>query len=175
MPSEPYIGQIMPAAFGVVPRGWHLCDGSLLNIGQYQALFALFGNRYGGDGKTTFGLPDLRGRAILGAKTGGDVGAQNGATAVTLTNQQQPKHNHMLQASTTEGTGRGASPAGRLFGVSTTVGGELIFALAGSGEVPLAIGANVAPAGDGQPHNNMQPYLAINYLVALEGIYPSKS
>jgi len=173
MPSEPYVGQIMPAAFGVVPNGWHLCDGSLLAISQYQALFSLFGTRFGGDGRSTFGLPDLRGRAILGAKDGNGVGVQNGTTTVTLTDSQQPRHNHLLQASTTQGSGRGASPAGRLFGVNTTPGGELVFGLAGSAEVPLASATNLSLAGNGQPHNNMQPYLAINYVVALNGIYPS--
>jgi microcystin-dependent protein len=176
MPYEPVLGQIMPVGFpSLIPRGWALCDGSLLAISSNQALFSLFGTRYGGDGRVTFGLPDLRGRAIRGAPTSDTKGKLDGVTAVTLSNSELPAHIHTLSGSTTQGTGRSSTPAGHLFGVSTIQGGTLIFGLAGSGEVPLAPGTNLVPNGGGQPHNNMQPYLVINYMVALQGIFPSRN
>lgn len=175
MPDQPTLGQIMPTAFAVVPRGWHLCDGAILDIAKNQALFSLFGTRFGGDGVRTFALPDLRGRAVLGASSAQVMGAQNGTATVTLTDQQLPSHSHALAASKAQGSGRGASPVGRLFGTNTAPGGQTIFGTAGSNEVKLAPGANVFPNGSNQPHNNMQPFLAINYLVAIEGIYPSRN
>jgi len=174
MPYEPVLGQIMPIAFGKVPKNWHLCDGTLLSIAQNTALFSLFGTMYGGDGKASFGLPDLRGRAILGAASQQGMGAFDGVTTVTLSDPELPRHNHRLSASTTKGSGRNVSPAAHLFGENTSPGGETIFGVAGSGEVALAAKTNLTPTGGSQPHNNMQPYLAINYVVALVGIYPSR-
>jgi len=180
MPANPYVGQIMPTAFNVIPRGWHLCDGSLLPISQYQAVFALTGTTYGGNGTSNFALPDLRGRAILG--TDGTIsglyppGLQTGTTTVPLTPSQIPQHNHIIQASTTPGAGPVQSPAGKIFGTDTSVGGsEKIFATAGSAEVALAVSTNLVNDGGNQPHNNMQPYLAINYMIALQGIFPSRN
>jgi microcystin-dependent protein len=179
MPLTPFIGQIMPAPFNVVPRGWHLCDGSLLPINQFQAVFALLGTAYGGNGVTNFALPDLRGRAILGVSGASSgpypPGLQSGAAAVPLTTSQIPSHNHTVQASTTGGQGNSAvQPTGKLFG-NTTSGTEKIFATAGSAEVALAASTNIASDGGGQPHNNMQPYLAINYMIALQGLFPSRN
>jgi microcystin-dependent protein len=175
MPYEPVIGQIMPAGFGIIPRGWALCDGSLLAINSNQALFSLFGTRFGGDGRVTFALPDLRGRAIRGAPTSDTMGMLDGVVSVTLSNAELPQHVHSLSGSTTQGSGRTSTPVGHLFGVSTVQGGALIFGVAGSAEVPLAPNTNLAPNGGGQPHNNMQPYLVINYMVALTGIFPSRN
>jgi microcystin-dependent protein len=181
MPLNPFIGQIMPAAFGVIPRGWHLCDGSLLPINQFQAMFSLLGTTYGGNGTTNFALPDLRGRAILGTSgtTSGlfPPGLQSGTSTVPLTPSQIPQHTHILQASTTAGSGTfPVSPSGKIFGTNTSAGGaEKIFATTGSAEVALAVGTNVMIDGGGQPHNNMQPYLAINYMIATAGIFPSRS
>jgi microcystin-dependent protein len=176
MPLDPVLGQIMPVSFNMpqnIPRGWHLCDGSLLPIGPNQALFSLLGTSFGGDGQTTFGLPDLRGRAVVGQAAG--VGAVQGTTTVTLTDQEMPSHNHVLAGSTTAGAGRSSSPANNLFGVNTLGSpAEQIFATAGSGDMPIASGTNVQPAGSSQPHNNMQPYLVVNYMIATSGIYPSR-
>jgi microcystin-dependent protein len=174
MPFEPVLGQIMPVAFAKDLKNWHVCDGSLLSIAQYSALFSLFGTTYGGDGIRTFGIPDLRGRAITGAPNQQSMGRLDGVTSVTLTEGELAQHNHGLNASTTKGAGRTQSPAAHLFGENTAPGGETIFALAGSGEVALAKKTNLAPTGGGQPHNNMQPYLTIKYMVALAGIYPSR-
>jgi microcystin-dependent protein len=174
MPYEPVLGQIMPVAFNKIPKNWHLCDGSLLSIAQNTALFSLFGITYGGDGTHNFGLPDLRGRAIVGAANQQSMGMFDGVTAVTLSDPELPQHNHRLSASIAKGAGRTVSPAAHLFGENTAPGGETIFGLAGSGEVALATKTNLAPSGGSQPHNNMQPYLTINYMVALAGIYPSR-
>jgi microcystin-dependent protein len=158
-----------------VPRGWAVCNGALIAIQTNQALFSLIGTLYGGNGTTNFGLPDLRGRAILGASPNITPGTIGGEVNVTLTTAQLPAHNHLIQASTTQGSGRGAaSPVGRLFGTNTEPPRN-IFLLAGSHEVPTAIGTNVLPDGGNQPHNNMQPYLTISYLIALQGIYPSRN
>ena len=174
MPAEPTIGQIMPVAFGMpqnIPKGWLLCDGSLLQITQNQALFSLLSARYGGDGIKTFGIPDLRGRAVIGS--GRDtMGQQQGSATVTLLEQQMPSHTHFFNASTATGSGRGSAPVDNLFGVNSA--GNNLFALTGSGEILLARGGNVQRAGDGQPHDNMQPYLVINYMIATQGIYPAR-
>jgi microcystin-dependent protein len=178
MPLTPFIGQIMPSPFGVVPRGWHLCDGSLLPINQFQAVFALLGTAYGGNGVTNFALPDLRGRAILGTSGASSgpypAGLLSGASSVPLTPSQIPSHNHTIQASTTSGQGiLPVQPTGKLF--ANTSGNDKIFAAAGSAEVTLAASTNIANDGGGQPHNNMQPYLAINYMIALQGLFPSRN
>jgi len=177
MPLNPVLGQIMPFAGSVVPRGWALCNGALLAITQNQALFSLLGTYYGGNGTTTFGLPDLRGRAILGSSgSSGNypAGMMSGTTTVTLTVGQLPSHNHFIQASTTAGAGRGGiSPVGRLFGANTEA--AKIFLLAGSMETNLATSTNIVPDGGNQGHNNMQPYLTISYLIATSGSYPSRN
>jgi microcystin-dependent protein len=173
MPLEPFVGQIMPAGFGITPRGWAPCDGRLLAIQQNQALFSLLGTTYGGDGRSTFALPDLRGRAILGSNLGTVAWGQVGGTeTVTLSVQQLPAHNHTIGAISKSGTGRAVSPAGRVF--AGTDAAEKIFAPTGSKEVPLATGTNIGNDGGNLPHNNMQPYLVINYMIALNGIFPSR-
>lgn len=172
MPADPFLGQIMPFAGSVVPRGWALCNGALLAISTNTALFSLLGTYYGGDGMKTFGLPDLRGRAILGA--GGNIqpGEIGGETAVRLQTSQLLAHNHVIQASTTAGSGRSSSPAGHLFGANTDQ--RNIFLLAGSMEVNLAQPTNVMLDGGNAAHNNMQPFLTISYLIATTGIFPSR-
>ncbi|MGY3452706.1 phage tail protein [Bradyrhizobium sp. USDA 4353] len=179
MPLTPVLGQIMPFAGNQAPRGWAFCNGALLAIQPNQALFSLLGTYYGGNGVTTFALPDLRGRAILGSTGNGGqypAGMVSGETSVTLTVPQLPSHNHLMQASTTNGAGRVAAPTDKLFGTNTfpPTDTKLIFATAGVGEVPLATGTNITNTGGGQAHNNMQPYLVINYLIAMQGVYPSR-
>jgi microcystin-dependent protein len=177
MPFEPVLGQIMPFAGSVVPRGWAPCNGQLLAINQNTALFSLLGTYYGGDGIRTFGLPDLRGRAILGASPTITPGETGGSETVTLNVQQLASHTHNIQASTTNGSGRGSSAAGHVFGVNTEPSTKptAIFAAPGTNDVALQVGTNVMNDGGGAAHNNMQPYLAISYLIALNGIFPSRS
>ena len=180
MPVEPVLGQITPFAGAIPPRGWALCNGALLAISTNQALFSLLGTNYGGNGVNTFALPDLRGRAIIGSTGGGGdypAGMVSGVTSVTLTAAQIPAHNHFIQASEANGAGRGASPTNNLFATNTIPADDpkKIFANAGQGEIPLALSTNLTDTGGGLEHNNMQPYLVINYLIALNGVFPSRS
>ena len=161
MPYTPVLGQIMPFAGTIVPRGWALCNGAQVPIQNYQALFSLIGTYYGGNGVTTFCLPDLRGRAILGSTGNGGnypVGMVSGSPSVTLNASQLPQHNHFIQASTTAGAGRGTGAAGHLFGSNTSPtpsDPKKIFVTAGSGETPLATSTNLVNDGGNLPHNNM--------------------
>lgn len=180
MPYQPVLGQIMPFAGSVVPRGWAICNGALLAIQTNQALFSLLGTYYGGDGTRTFGLPDLRGRAIIGSTgTGGQypAGMVSGTVSVTLNALQLPHHNHLIQATASQGTGRGVGATGHIFATNTTPPNspKMIFTTAGSAETPLASGSNLVNEGSGNAHNNMQPYLVISYLMAMQGTYPSRS
>jgi microcystin-dependent protein len=180
MPLQPVLGQIMPFAGNIVPRGWAICNGSLLAIQTNQALFSLLGTYYGGDGIRTFGLPDLRGRAIIGSDNGGQFppGMVSGNPSVTLDTTQIPPHNHIIQAATATVTGRGAvAPTGKIFATNSlpATSPTLIFVTAGSGETPLASGTNVMNDGGSLAHNNMQPYLTINYLIAMQGVFPSRN
>ncbi|PWV59516.1 phage tail protein [Plasticicumulans acidivorans] len=167
--SDPFLGEIRLFAGTYAPLGWALCDGRLLPISQNDALFSLFGTLYGGDGINTFGLPDLRGRCAPHAGQGLLQGALGGSENVTLTTAQLPAHSHPLrcasvaQTLTPSGGYWASDGSGNVAPYSTTLGGSA-----------LAAGA-VAPAGASQPHENMQPFLALNFIVALEGIYPSRS
>jgi microcystin-dependent protein len=166
-----YIGQLRIFAGNFPPAGWHDCDGALLDISQYSDLFSLIGTTYGGDGVTTFALPDLRGRAVIGAGQGTGlstyvVGQTGGMENVTLTTNQLPQHSHTLNVSTSLG--------------STSIPTDAYPAAAPDGVGAYAVGGNVQMkantienTGGGQPHNNMKPYLAVRYIIALEGIYPS--
>jgi microcystin-dependent protein len=176
MPYQPFLGMIMPFAGVRVPNGWALCNGQLMAIQTNSALFSLLGTYFGGNGVSNFALPDLRGRAILGASSNVALGTVAGSVNVTLLIGQLPAHNHAIQVSGTNGQGRGAAPAGHLFGVNTAGSPATgIFTPAGILETPTSSGTNVQNDGGGLAHNNMQPYLAINYLIALNGIYPSRS
>ncbi|MEW6644198.1 MAG: tail fiber protein [Pseudomonadota bacterium] len=176
MPATPFVGQIMPAGFGIIPKGWAPCNGQLLAITANQALFSLIGTTYGGDGVRTFALPDLRGRAVLGCNFNSvPWGLVSGTENVTLTPQQLPTHNHTLMGSTTAGSGRSQPPTNQLFGVNTLGSpATKIFATAGAQEVPLSVSTNITNTGGNLSHNNMQPFLVINYLIALQGIFPSR-
>ncbi|MBA4175048.1 MAG: phage tail protein [Leptothrix sp. (in: Bacteria)] len=173
--SEPFIGEIRPFGFNFAPVGWAQCDGQLLSIAQYSALFSLLGTTYGGDGQSTFGLPDLRGRAPVHPGNGpglppvsqGEVG---GAETVTLLPQHLPPHGHTTRASAD--LAAGTSPAGNLMGAKGR-GGVDVYA-APTNLTALAPGA-VSSAGSSQAHDNMQPSLVVNFCIALEGIYPSRN
>lgn len=181
MPLQPVLGQIMPFAGAVIPRGWALCNGALLAIQQNAALFSLLGTYYGGNGVTTFGLPDLRGRSILGSSGAGQypVGMTGGSYMASLNAQQLPAHNHLIQVSAAVGGGGRGSvpPTGNVFATNSlpATNPTKIFATAGSGDTPLATATNLVNEGGNQPHNNMQPYLTISYLIATQGIFPSRS
>lgn len=165
---EYYLGMILPTAFNMAPRGFAMCNGQLLSIAQNQALFSLLGTNFGGDGRTTFGLPDLRGRTTVGIES--VPGVPYGTEYVTLLQAEMPAHNHQLNATSVVGQGR-STPAGATFGTSAAASAMLFGPTTGS--VPLAM-SNMQAAGNGQPHANMQPYLVINYIIALQGIFPSR-
>ncbi len=172
---EPFIGQLQLFAFGFVPRGWMRCEGQILQISQNQALFALLGTTFGGNGTTTFGLPDLRGRAAVGAgqMTGGSsyqLGQTGGLEGVQLTPDNLPAHSHLFLATTgATNTGR---PPGALLG-DTGASGPAMYAPQPGASSALAPAA-VAPAGVSQTHENRQPYLAMTWAIALQGIWPSR-
>jgi microcystin-dependent protein len=178
---EPYIGQVQLFSFNFPPKDWAFCDGRLLSIAQNQALFSLIGTTYGGDGITTFALPDLRGRTPIGfgqgpGLTSRQMGEESGAEAVTLISSQMPAHNHLLMASSQPATQ--SSPENHLLAVSNGVDNSsdspvnvnTYGTTATTTANPMAIGVS----GGNQPHNNMQPYLAMNYCIALYGVFPSR-
>lgn len=169
--QEPFIGEIRLFAGNFAPRGWAFCDGQLLPIAQNQALFSIIGTTYGGDGRTTFALPDLRGRAPIHAGSGPGLtprvlGARGGEEQVTLTESQLPQHTHSLMASTAKADTK--TPTGEV------LGGNTKNYTAPPTNVDTDI-SSIGIAGEGQAHNNMQPYLTLNYIIALQGIYPSRN
>jgi microcystin-dependent protein len=166
---QPYVGQLLCIGFNFAPVGWALCQGQLLPISGNEVLFQLIGTTFGGDGVNTFGLPDLRGRTALGMGTGSTgtsyvIGQQGGVEAVTLTTSQIPSHGHSANA---RSAGAGNDPTN-----SVIAGGQSIFASATETETMAA--AALTPTGGSQPHENRQPYLAANWIIALEGVFPSQ-
>lgn len=187
--SEPFIGQIQPYGFNFAPRGWAKCEGQLLPISSNTALFSLLGTIYGGDGRNTFALPDLRGRVPMGSGNGPGlstrkIGAKGGTERVTLNAAQMPAHDH-----SGTGTVTGTMQANSGAGDTDTPGGNTLATLSRTNQYSTA-GPNTAMhtdtvhgtgnfttsmAGGSQSHDNMQPYLAINYCIALVGLFPSRS
>jgi microcystin-dependent protein len=172
--SNPYIGEIRMFGGNFPPNGWAICDGSLMQISQNDVLFQLIGTTYGGDGVNTFGLPNLLGRVPVhngtNPQTGTTfvIGQLSGTESVTLTPNQIPAHTHTLAANA--GGANAANPAGMF--IAGGASGPSWFAT--SGAVPLAPNA-LAPAGSSQPHDNMVPFLAINFIISLFGIFPSQN
>lgn len=168
--SEPFLGQISIFGFNFPPRGWATCSGQILPIAQNTALFSLLGTTYGGNGQTTFALPDLRGRVPVSFGQGPglsnvQLGQQAGSETVTLTSGQLAQHNHGIVASNAAATG--SRPGGN-------------FLSAGGSFTNTSDGTTMNPgmdqvAGGGQPHENRQPYLGLNVCIALEGIFPSRN
>lgn len=182
--SEFFIGQIMMAGFSFAPKLFGQCNGQLLPIAQNQALFSLLGTQYGGDGRTTFALPDLRGRTPVGYESSLDPGWQPpvvrigqvaGAENVTLLQTDMPAHTHAMNASTSAGDSR--NPSTRVFASSTNTAPNPALNLyaASNGSIVALNPQTVAPAGGNQPHPNMQPYNTINFCIALQGIFPSRN
>jgi microcystin-dependent protein len=172
MSVEPYIGQISMAGFNFAPRGWALCNGQILSIAQNTALFSLLGTTFGGNGQTTFALPDLRGRVPIHQGQGPGLtprtmGEVSGSENVTLISQEMPMHNHLVNVTTQDSTAK--NPNGGFLGGTASP----IYSPTANGATlnPQAVGL----AGGNQPHNNMQPYLVISFMIALEGIFPSRN
>ena len=172
--SEPFVGEIRMFGGNFAPRGWALCDGQLLSVSQNDALFALLGTIYGGDGRTTFALPDLRGRLALSEGRGPGLttrtqGARGGSETETVAAANLPPHNHALNSGDTANV----DFAGGHYPGNT--GDDHGYSL--SGDLDVQMGANTGPAGTATPqsHNNVMPFLCVNYIIALNGIFPSRS
>lgn len=174
--SDPFVGEVRAFGFNFAPTGWAMCNGQLLPLSQNTALFSLLGTVYGGDGKSTFALPDLNGRAAMQPGQGQglslrDLGEMSGVETVTLLQSEIPVHNHLLQASTE-------------FADLQAPGGERVLARSQNAVAyqtnamtnlePMAP-QQLAPSGGGLPHNNLQPYLVVNFCIALQGIFPQRS
>ena len=165
---NPYLGEIIPWPIGYAPKGWALCDGQVLAINQNEALFALLGTTYGGNGITTFCLPDLRGRMPIHVGSGYYLGQTAGEESHTLTLNELPSHAHSVKVS--NGVGSSNAPLNNIPAESSEgvrQYGTLANQTMGSG--------GVSTAGGGQAHDNMPPFLVLNYIIALTGIFPSRS
>jgi microcystin-dependent protein len=170
--SEPFVAEIRIFAGNFAPRGWAFCNGQLLPVSQNTALFSLIGTTYGGDGRTTTALPNLQGRAPMHPGRGPGLtarrlGQRGGVETVTLTEAQMPNHNHTLRATTEDGNRQ--DPSGNSFARGTPM-----YLPPPQTTGPLAENA-LPDAGGSQAHNNMQPFLTMNYIIALVGLYPSRS
>lgn len=179
---DPFIGEIRPFGFDFAPRGWAQCNGQLLPIQQYSAVYALLGVQFGGDGRTTFGLPNLQSRVPMGAGAGSGLtpriqGQSAGTDTITLTAAQIPTHTHTLSAQGSDANQLGA--AGMSLGKPVTKSGKVStpFAAYAPGQAPNATLAPQAlpPSGSGAPHENDQPYQVLNYCIALMGIFPPRA
>jgi microcystin-dependent protein len=166
--SEPFLAEIRIVGFNFAPRGWAFCDGQILPINQNQSLYSLLGTTYGGDGRTNFALPDLRGRVPIHVGNGHSQGQKGGWETHGLTVNELPKHTHQLQASSTEG--------------DTAVAANNVLAAESAADLYNAVNnvqdmssAAVGNTGGGQGHENMQPYLALNFCIALRGLFPSRN
>lgn len=169
--SEPFIGQLVLFPMDWCPRNWAKANGAILPIVQYQALYSLYGTTYGGDGRQTFALPDLQGRAPVSYSSTMPLGLPSGSSTATLTVNQMPAHNHMILAASSGPTS--PNPSGG--SLATFPAGSPIYA--SSSETPsVAMHPNVVtPTGNGQPFSTQSPILAMNWCVSLVGIYPSRS
>jgi microcystin-dependent protein len=171
--ADPFVAEIRIFPFNFAPKGWAWCDGQLLPISQNTALFSLLGTTYGGDGKSTFALPDLQGRAPMHPGQGPglslhDLGETGGSQTVTLLESEIPAHSHTVSASLADGTSQ--TPAGEKLATGIGIG-----QYAAPGAVTQLSPNALAPAGGDQPHNNMQPHLTFYFNIALQGIFPPRS
>ena len=169
--SEPFLAEIRIVGFNFAPRGWALCDGQILPINQNQSLYSLLGTTYGGDGRTSFALPDLRGRTPIhvGSSNGSGhlLGQKSGEETHTLSAAEMTNHTHRAQASNSDADN--PIPAGRILG---NVPSQIYRAQA---ELSPMSPGTIGNVGGGQAHDNMQPYLALNFCIALQGLFPSRN
>jgi microcystin-dependent protein len=173
--ADPFVAEIRIFPFNFAPKGWAFCDGQILPISQNTALFSLLGTTYGGDGKSTFALPDMQGNAPMHPGQGPgltlhDLGETGGSETVTLLESEIPLHSHTMGAQTVP-LGSVATPAGNTF---TKPASGNLFNIVNPQVVSMAPQV-LAPAGGDQPHNNMMPYLTLSFCIALQGIFPPRS
>ena len=175
--SQPFIGEIRIFGFGRTPNGWVACDGSLLSIAEYDVLFTLIGTTYGGDGQTTFAVPDLRGRLPIHQGQGPGlstyvIGQASGTETVTLLSQQMPGHSHIALATTAAASTGSVGTAV----IPGAVSGETVYVTDTSGGIPFGLAPqSVTTAGGVQPHSNLMPTLTLQYCIAWAGVFPSQS
>ena len=165
--SEPFLAEVRIVGFNFAPRGWAFCDGQILPINQNQSLYSLLGTTYGGDGRTSFALPDMRGRTPIHVGNGHTEGQKSGEETHSLAANEMPQHQHVVQ-----GTSNNASetlPSSALLAASNA---GSPYSSAQSGNMGASMVAN---AGGGQGHENMQPYIALNFCIALQGLFPSRN
>jgi microcystin-dependent protein len=171
---DPFVAEIRIFPFNFAPKGWAFCDGQILPLSQNTALFSLLGTTYGGDGKSNFALPNMQGNVPMHPGQGPglslhDLGETGGSETVTLLESEIPAHSHSMTASQADAGAR--VPTGQL--LAAGIGGISAFAAPGT-LTPMSDNA-VTPAGGDQPHNNMQPYLTLNFCIALQGVYPPRT
>jgi microcystin-dependent protein len=166
--AQPYVGEIRMFAGNFAPAGWMFCEGQLLPISEYETLFNLIGTTYGGDGQSTFALPDLRGRLPIHQGSGVALAQTGGAEEITLTVQQIPAHGHPLMAAST--VGNDPNPQGNLLAESSAIS-MYQSAAPSTAMAPQSVSA----AGGSQPHTNFQPYLCVDFIISLFGIFPSQT
>jgi len=164
--GTPYLSEIRIFSFGFAPKGWALCNGQLLPINQNQAIFALLGTTYGGDGRVNFGLPNLQGRTPLHMGNGQTLGELGGEQNHTLSIAEIPLHNHTWSA--TNAAANSPGPASNLLGAAAEYNSS-------ASNLVAMYPAVLATVGGSQPHLNMQPYLTLNFCIALQGIFPSQN
>lgn len=173
--ADPFVAEIRIVGFNFPPVGWAFCNGQLMPISQNTALFSLLGTTYGGDGRSTFGLPSMQGRAPMQQGQGAglslrDLGEMGGEETVTLLQTQIPAHNHFAMAA----AGTTASPTSNTWGMDNTKGREVnLYATLPNNTSMSPV--SLRPTGGGQPHDNMPPYLALNFIIALQGVFPARS
>ena len=171
--SEPFLSEIKIVSFNFPPKGWAFCNGQFLPINQNQALFALLGTTYGGNGQTTFALPNLRGRVPIHMGAGHTLGEAAGSTSVTINQQTMAQHLHFAQASTTQ------ADQATLINAATSQP-NILAAVTGAQYTAVQSLTTIEPTsvttvGGSQPHTNMMPYLVLNFIIALQGIFPSQN
>lgn len=167
---EPFLGEIKLVSFNFAPRGWALCNGQLLPINQNQALFSLLGTTYGGDGRTNFALPNMQARTAMHVGQGHTLGEVGGEANHTLTDAEMPTHAHLANATSTAATPNTGPSSSVALAQST---GAFLYGAA-SNLQPMSPAA-LASVGGSQPHPNMQPYLTLSFIIALQGIFPSRN
>jgi microcystin-dependent protein len=165
--AEPFLSEIRIFSFGFPPKGWATCNGQLLPINQNQALFSLLGTTYGGDGRVNFALPNLQGRASIHMGAGHTLGERGGEQAHTLSISEIPTHTHAL-AGSSAATGGNANPTGRFLGGSNNV-------YHSPANLTSLTSGSISTIGGSQAHLNMQPFLVLNFCIALQGIFPSQT
>jgi len=164
--SEPFLAEIRIVAFNFAPRNWAFCDGQILPINQNQSLYSLLGTTYGGDGETSFGLPDMRGRSPMHLGSGTSFGQRGGEETHTLTAEEMPQHEHQVRARDVAATER--DPSGNVLAQSPNL-------YAAPNNLVDSSAGTMTNVGGGQAHENMPPYIALNYVIALDGLFPSEN